>query len=89
MTDYNDFGLRVVRRGGDAPVADVTGMFSPVRCAHCRHVYDVGTVEVVARYLDCSMWHCPGCTLLVDDRPTGWKSRCDIEWLNRDGTVRR
>lgn len=49
-----------------------------VRCTWCGHVYDLTRVEVTARYLDCSMWRCPGCKTLVDDRgDTGWKSRKD------------
>lgn len=43
-------------------------MFSPVRCLHCRTVYDMGAVQPVGRYLDCTVWRCPGCKLQVDDR---------------------
>lgn len=53
-------------------------MNSRVRCTWCGHIYDLGHVTVVARYTDCSMWNCPGCKTLVDDRgDTGWKSRKD------------
>jgi hypothetical protein len=61
---------------------DVSSMFSPAQCAHCGGVYDLGTVEVTARYADCSMWKAPCCGLLVDDRgETGWKSRKDYHKL--------
>jgi hypothetical protein len=62
--------------------AEIAGMFDPVRCARCSGVYDLGTVEVTARYADCSMWKAPCCGSLVDDRgDTGWKSRKDYERL--------
>jgi hypothetical protein len=64
--------------------AETEGMYSPVRCAYCRHVYDLGMVEVTARYSDCSMWKCPGCGAVVDDRgETGWKSKQDYYKLDR------
>lgn len=63
-----------------APAPDTTGMNFPVRCTHCGGVYDVGKVEVTARYVDCSMWKSPCCGLLVDDRgDTGWKLRKDYD----------
>lgn len=62
---------------------DVSDMFSPVRCGHCGAVYDVGKVEVTARYADCSMWKSPCCGRTVDDRQ--WKSLRDIIWLDRGG----
>jgi hypothetical protein len=63
---------------------DTAGMFSPVRCTWCRRVYDLGKVEVTARYTDCSMWKAPCCGRTVDDRgDTGWKSRKDYEHLRR------
>lgn len=53
-------------------------MMIPVRCAHCGTVYDLTKVEVTARYTDCSMWKCPGCSRTVDDRgETGWKTTQD------------
>lgn len=61
------------------PEFDTSGMTSPVRCTHCSKVYDLGTVTVTARYLDCSMWKSPCCGLTVDDRGRGWKARPDIE----------
>jgi hypothetical protein len=39
-----------------------------VRCTRCGKVYDLGMVEVTARYADCSMWKCPGCGVTCDDR---------------------
>lgn len=39
-----------------------------VRCVHCGGEYDLGRVVVTQRYADCSMWHCPHCERLVDDR---------------------
>jgi hypothetical protein len=73
------------------PVPNVSGMMSPVRCTHCGKVYDRCKVEVVARYAVISVWHCPGCNLLVDDRgETVWKSRSDYVRLDEDGReVRR
>jgi hypothetical protein len=53
-------------------LADVSGMTSPVRCA-CGQVYDLGKVEVTARYLDCSVWKAPCCGRTADDRyESGW-----------------
>lgn len=60
-------------------------MTSPVRCTHCGGVYDLGRVTVTARYTDCSCWTSPCCKRPVDDRPQGWKSRPDIEKLDRNG----
>jgi len=55
-------------------------MTSPVRCLHCRVIYDMGAVQTIDRHLDCSTWHCPGCKLLVDDRCLGgWGGRRDVE----------
>jgi hypothetical protein len=65
---------------------DVCGMSFPVRCTHCRGVYDMGRVEVTARYTDCSMWKAPCCNRLVDDRgDTGWKSTKDYVRLDSNG----
>jgi hypothetical protein len=44
-------------------------MFWPARCRHCGHLHDAGKVEVVQRYADCSVWRCPACKVLIDDRP--------------------
>ncbi len=64
--------------------AQIDGMTSPVRCAHCSRIYDLGTVTATARYTDCSMWKSPCCKRLVDDRgETGWKSTKDYHPLYR------
>lgn len=65
------------------------GMSQPVQC-RCGGVYDLGTVEVTARYADCSMWNAPCCKALVDDRgERGWKSLADYTRLPRhDGDLR-
>jgi hypothetical protein len=44
---------------------------SYVKCTHCGSVYDMGHVEVTARYADCSMWKAPCCGSLVDSRTGG------------------
>ena len=63
---------------------NVGGMGSPVRCRHCGKVYDLRAVEIVARYRDYSVWHCPGCDLQVDDRcESGWGSRKDYDRIER------
>ena len=49
--------------------ADVTVMTAPMRCKGCGHVHDSAKVTVTARYADCSMWRCPKCNRLLDDRP--------------------
>lgn len=63
------------------PRLAITGMTSPVRCLRCHNgVYDLGKVEVTARYTDCSMWKAPCCGSVVDDRgQTGWTNRKDYE----------
>jgi len=67
---------------------DISEMFSPVRCAHCNGVYDLGKAEVTARYTDCSMWRSPCCNVLVDDRgETGWKSRKDYYPIDRNAPL--
>ena len=48
--------------------AAIADMRSPVRCCHCHRIYDLGRVEIVGHYTDCSMWRCPGCHILCDDR---------------------
>jgi hypothetical protein len=68
------------KRGHD----ETAGMVSPVRCAYCSRVYDLGTVTVTARYMDCSVWKSPCCDRTVDDRgETGWKSIKDYYPLRR------
>ena len=62
----------------------IAGMHQPVRCRWCGGVYDLGTVEVTARYTDCSMWKAPCCGTTVDDRgETGWKSFSDYERIEK------
>jgi hypothetical protein len=69
---------------------DVAGMMFPVRCAYCGGVYDMGKVEVTARYTDCSMWKAPCCGTTVDDRgETGWKAKQDYYRLDKDGREQR
>lgn len=59
-------------------MTDIDQMTSPVRCAFCHRTYDLGTVEVTARYTDCSVWVTPCCKRTADDRgETGWKSSKD------------
>lgn len=42
---------------------------SQVRCRYCRRTYDLGKVEVYARYADCSMYKAPCCGRDIDDGP--------------------
>lgn len=82
---YDIFGLR--HRGAvyDHAMAErVRGMSSPVRCA-CGQVYDLGKVEVTARYLDCSVWKAPCCKRVADDRGPGWSSVRHYTELDRNG----
>lgn len=51
---------------------DTTGMSYPMRCKHCARVHDAGPVQVIQRYSDCSVWKCPNCGILGDDRPLSW-----------------
>lgn len=44
-------------------------MLWPALCRHCRHLHDAGRAPTVQRYSDCSVWRCPGCRTLIDDRP--------------------
>lgn len=57
---------------GERVNPSIAGMFAPVQCKHCGCVHDSGPVEVVQRYADCSVWRCPGCRVLVDDRDPRW-----------------
>lgn len=43
-------------------------MMIPVECAHCHTVYDMTSVEVTGRWLDCTAWVSPCCKRSVDDR---------------------
>ncbi len=65
--------------------ADIRDMFSPVRCAYCSTVYDLGKVEVTGRYTDCSVWKSPCCNRTVDDRgETGWKPTKDYYKVDKN-----
>lgn len=65
---------------------EIKDMFYPVRHISCGNVHDAGKVEIEARYLDCSVWRCPGCKVLIDDRP--WTHQIeDLRDLKR-GLVR-
>ena len=46
------------------------------RCNTTRREFSVGPVQVVARYLDCSVFICPECKGQHDDRPK-WGSDPD------------
>ena len=52
--------------------SEAAGMQFPVLCRWCSHVHDSAKVTVVQRYADCSVWRCPACDNLIDDRPEGW-----------------
>ncbi len=88
MTFYDYYGRNL--HDWEETRAMVDGMTSPVRC-RCGAVYDLGKVEVLARYADCSVWKTPCCRRQVDDRgETGWKTFGDYTRLDRDGReVRR
>lgn len=44
-------------------------MLAPATCNRTGRVVDLGTVEVIARYADCSVFDCPACgARAVDDR---------------------
>jgi hypothetical protein len=78
---YEDMGhllpLDAVRRG---IIAD---MSMPVQCT-CSKIYDLGKVEVTARYADCSMWKAPCCGRPADDRgDTGWKLTKDYHHIDK------
>lgn len=88
---YDAYGLRHFSPAVDRALAEqVRGMTYPVRCT-CGQVYDVGKVEVKARYTDCSIWNAPCCGRQADDRgETGWKTTQDYYRLDRNGReVRR
>jgi hypothetical protein len=88
MSAYDAYGMGIRRDDlADRYLAEqIAHMTFPVRCTWCRGVYDVGAVEVTARYADCSMWKAPCCGRTVDDRgDTGWKSRKDYERIQKGG----
>lgn len=59
-------------RPTDATALAAEQMRFPRRCKWCQMVHDAATVTVVDRYLDCSTYRCPGCQVLLDDRPESW-----------------
>lgn len=62
----------------------IAGMFKPVRCT-CGDFYDIGQVEVIGRYTDCSVWKAPCCGRQADDRgETGWKSTQDYTVIDKN-----
>ena len=85
---YHDDDFWFRQRYDDALAARACDMSFPVRCTRCSHVYDLGKVEVVQRYADCSVWKCPGCRITVDDRPPGWGDHHYVE-LDSQGLVKR
>jgi len=52
---------------------EIKGMHDPVQCLHCGKVYDLGTVHVIRRHADCSVWKTPCCRTEADDRT--WLTR--------------
>lgn len=59
------------------------GFIYPVRCKWCHHVHDAARVEPGPRYLDCSTWRCPSCSVLIDDRPLSWGgSAIPMKWVD-------
>lgn len=89
MTQTSGFAEdRVWSNGLTTGVPEAEGMSLPVRCAFCRRIYDLGTVEVTGRYVDCSVWRTPCCNITADDRgDSGWKSKKDYYRLTRRGNA--
>lgn len=86
---YDMYGLRHPDPIVDRLLAEqVRDMMFPVRCV-CGQVYDMGRVEVTARYLDCSVWKAPCCGRIADDRGPGWSAVRHYTELNRDGREKR
>jgi len=56
-------------------------MIAPVRCV-CGRIYDSANVEVIARYVDCSVWKAPCCGRQVDDNI--FKTRHDFTRISRE-----
>jgi hypothetical protein len=82
MFDRN--GRRIAPRFDNAEIDRIRDMFKPVRCT-CGQIYDVGAVEVTARYTDCSMWTTPCCKRTADDRgETGWKPIQDYTVIDKE-----
>jgi hypothetical protein len=69
-----------------ALLASALEMTSPVQCGRCGGIYDLGTVEIVDRYLDCSAWRAPCCKAYVDSRcedAPGWTSQIDYVKIDK------
>jgi hypothetical protein len=59
---------------------DAIDMCQPVQCGRCGRIYDLGKVEVLHRYLDCTLFRSPCCKQQVDTRcedAPGWTSQVD------------
>ena len=65
----------------DLEQLDIATMSFPVRCSHCRRFYDMGTVTITGRWLDCTAWKAPCCGAAVDDRKPPWTHRAHYEEL--------
>ncbi len=71
----------------EAEYDQIAIMYKPVRCT-CGRIYDLGKVEVTARYADCSVWITPCCKRTADDRgERGWKSIPDYTVIDK-GSLR-
>jgi hypothetical protein len=62
----------------------IGAMMAPVRCNHCRRVYDLTKTEVIHRYADCTLYTTPCCARQVDDRPAGSVSSPAFTRLSRE-----
>lgn len=57
------------RRGIMRAVVNPKSGSRPAICNRCRKQFDLGHVEIIARYAECSVWNCPnGCGAVHDDR---------------------
>lgn len=66
MTD--EYGRLVAMEAG----VNLDAMSHPMRCKWCHKIHDAGNVEVVQRYMDCTVWKCPNCGRNIDDRHPDW-----------------
>lgn len=61
------------------------------RCHSCNSIFNIGGVEVIARYSDCTVFKTPCCSRTVDDRQ--WKSLVDVSrvepWELREARRRK
>lgn len=69
-------------------------MENQVRCRFCGKVYDLGKVEIIARYADCTVFKTPCCGKEADDR--SWKgdfmrieTECDVVRCDEEGRYER